>query len=152
LAVLEGHTDSVFDVQELSDGRLLSWSGDGTLRLWNSNTGVCIELIHENQLARKHPDLWRAHMGKMMPEKVAFDFFLSTSPYAPNLHHRTSPEAVASWNADSWTTVGRLLKDGTTVVGLESGQVCILNLHHGNRRISLSEAEEILASQREFTK
>ncbi len=39
--VLRGHTDSINGVQELADGRILSWSGDKTLRLWDSLTGVC---------------------------------------------------------------------------------------------------------------
>ena len=37
LAVLEGHTDWVGGALELRDGRLLSWSGDHTLRLWTAD-------------------------------------------------------------------------------------------------------------------
>jgi hypothetical protein len=33
---LQGHTEPVNGAQELSDGRLLSWSVDNTLRLWSS--------------------------------------------------------------------------------------------------------------------
>jgi hypothetical protein len=35
----------------------------------------------------------------------------------------------------------------TVVITQANGQVCILKLHHGNRRISLAEAEELLRSQ-----
>ncbi|MCX6901610.1 MAG: DUF4062 domain-containing protein, partial [Verrucomicrobia bacterium] len=41
LAVLEGHTDMVEGALALSDGRLLSWSDDNTLRLWDSQSGAC---------------------------------------------------------------------------------------------------------------
>jgi WD40 repeat protein len=34
---LDGHTDIVRGAKELSDGRLLSWSNDQTLRLWDAN-------------------------------------------------------------------------------------------------------------------
>lgn len=42
IAVLEGHEGSVTGAIELADGRLLSWSIDGTLRLWNGATGAQI--------------------------------------------------------------------------------------------------------------
>ena len=40
LRVLEGHTHVVEGALELSDGRLLSWSGDKTLRLWDGQSGA----------------------------------------------------------------------------------------------------------------
>jgi WD40 repeat protein len=36
--VLEGHTAEVSSALELTDGRLLSWSWDHTLRLWDLHT------------------------------------------------------------------------------------------------------------------
>ena len=42
----------------------------------------------------------------------------------------------------------RLGGDGTTVVTHANGQVCILKLHLGQRRVSYAEFEEILASQK----
>ena len=39
IMALEGHTDSVNGALELHDGRILSWAGDHTLRLWDSQTG-----------------------------------------------------------------------------------------------------------------
>ena len=38
--VFEGHTGSVSGALELSDGRVLSWSNDSTLRLWDRATGL----------------------------------------------------------------------------------------------------------------
>ena len=40
LATLEGHTDEVYGVLSLPDGRLLSWSTDRTLRLWDVGSGA----------------------------------------------------------------------------------------------------------------
>lgn len=40
IAVLGGHADSVRKAQLLPDGRILSISDDGTLRLWDSRTGL----------------------------------------------------------------------------------------------------------------
>jgi WD40 repeat protein len=37
LRVLEGHTGSVFGATEYTDGRILSWSSDHTLRLWTAD-------------------------------------------------------------------------------------------------------------------
>ena len=40
-----------------------------------------------------------------------------------------------------------LQADGTLVVTQSNGQVCILKLHQGRRRITLAEAEAILVEQ-----
>ena len=40
LAVMEGHTGSVTGATVLGDGRVLSWSDDGTLRLWDGTSGT----------------------------------------------------------------------------------------------------------------
>jgi len=34
---MDGHTDQVEGVKSLPDGRILSWSHDKTLRLWDSD-------------------------------------------------------------------------------------------------------------------
>ena len=45
LAVLEGHSAGINGAQMLSDGRILSWSDDGTLRLWDINSGYPITIL-----------------------------------------------------------------------------------------------------------
>lgn len=53
IGVLEGHKDSVTGVSISSDGHLvLSGSGDGTLRLWESDTGNCLRVFegHESDV------------------------------------------------------------------------------------------------------
>ena len=42
IAVLEGHNAAINGVQVLSDGRLLSWSNDNTLALWDPASGQCL--------------------------------------------------------------------------------------------------------------
>jgi WD40 repeat protein len=45
LVVLEGHTYAVFGAQILADGRVLSWSGDHSLRLWDGMTGAPLAVL-----------------------------------------------------------------------------------------------------------
>ena len=42
LLVFEGHTDRVTGALELAGGRLLSWSRDKTLRVWDGGSGKCL--------------------------------------------------------------------------------------------------------------
>jgi hypothetical protein len=44
-AVLEGHTKSVLGAMPLPGDRILSWSGDQTLRLWDAATGACLAVL-----------------------------------------------------------------------------------------------------------
>jgi WD40 repeat protein len=50
--VFEGHTDSVGGARVLADGRILSWSDDKTLRIWDSNSGKCLTVLegHTNRV------------------------------------------------------------------------------------------------------
>ena len=43
LTLAQGHTGSVVGVERLRNGNILSYSRDGTLRLWDSKTG---KLLH----------------------------------------------------------------------------------------------------------
>jgi WD40 repeat protein len=40
-AALEGHSDSINGVQLLSNGAILTWSNDHTLKIWDNNTYKC---------------------------------------------------------------------------------------------------------------
>ena len=42
---MEGHTKSVYDAQVLTDGRVLSWSVDNSLRLWDGQSGAPLGVI-----------------------------------------------------------------------------------------------------------
>jgi WD40 repeat protein len=144
LVVLEGHSGLVWGVQALSDGRLLSWSDDGTLRLWDGQSGACLEVVPQEQVAGRNPE-WRHVIAKIEnPPSVSEDFFGRALLRSAILRHRTLTPILAVWNAESDTSDPRLLPDGTAVVGQANGQVCVLKLHHGQRRISLAEAESLL--------
>ena len=47
--MLEGHTDLVRSVVLLDDGRVLSWSNDTTLRLWDAQTGESLAVLEGHQ-------------------------------------------------------------------------------------------------------
>jgi WD40 repeat protein len=46
-AVLAGHTDKIYCLALLPDGRVVSGSWDDTLRVWQPSTGVCDRVIPE---------------------------------------------------------------------------------------------------------
>ena len=39
---LTGHTNFVFCVTQLDDGRICSGSGDETIKIWDVGTGACV--------------------------------------------------------------------------------------------------------------
>lgn len=59
LRVFEGHIGAVKGALELADGCLLSWDGDDTLRLWDSQSGALLEAVSKKDAPRLHPD-WLA--------------------------------------------------------------------------------------------
>ena len=144
LTVLEGHTGWVWGVLELADGRLLSWSWDKTLRLWDSQSGACLEVVPYEQVAGRHPEWLQIVVKADEPESVSDDFFVDDSYRWAELRYKETAPPLAMWIADSETQPKCLVPDGTAVVTQYSGQVCILKLYHGNRRISLAECEALL--------
>ena len=45
---LTGHTDAVLCVMQLADGRIVSGSDDGSLRVWDNVTGRCIQQLTDH--------------------------------------------------------------------------------------------------------
>jgi WD40 repeat protein len=144
LAVFEGHIDEVRGALEFAGGRLVSWSDDRTLRLWDIHGGACLEAVSEVDARHRHPEWLHARATVHAPASVV-DGFWAQSPFrTAQLCHRNYTDLLASWNADSDSTARCLLPDGTVVVTQVNGQVCILKLHHGNRRITLADADSLL--------
>ena len=53
LQVMEGHTAGIKSVIQLPDERILSWSVDGTLRLWNLANGECEMILDEKNQSNR---------------------------------------------------------------------------------------------------
>ena len=46
LQTLEGHSDNVYSVAYSPDGtKIISGSGDNTVKIWNANTGQCLQTL-----------------------------------------------------------------------------------------------------------
>lgn len=82
-------------------------------------------------------------------DSVAGDWHGLASGRSAILRRETTSFLLATWQADADPDVPCLFPDGTMVVTQENGQVCFLHLHHGNRRISIAETEELLRSEGE---
>lgn len=56
LMVFEGHVDNIGGALVLPNGRLLSWSWDRTMRLWDASTGIEIALLegHSERIIEAH--------------------------------------------------------------------------------------------------
>ena len=52
LAVFEGHDQLVIDALEITEGNILSWSVDNTLRIWDKESGLCLSILegHEGEI------------------------------------------------------------------------------------------------------
>jgi WD40 repeat protein len=157
LKALEGHTSLVKGALVLPDGQLLSWSHDNTLRLWDRHSGACLDVVAEEQVASHRPEWLYARTEVLNSDSISGDFFIVGDFFAKmptrktHLRHKSIVPNIAAWNAESHTNARCLLPDGTVVVTQANDQVCILKLYHGNRRVSLAEAEEILALQMKQT-
>ena len=144
LAVLEGHTGEIAGGLELADGRLLSWSWYNTLWVWDSESGACLEVVQADQVSGRHPEWLHALEKVRNPRCVFRDFFVDSTARTAHLRHRVVSPLLAAWNAGSDASARCLLADGTVVVTQANFQVCILKLLHGQCRVSLAEAEELL--------
>ncbi len=151
---LGGHTDSVWDALELSDGRILSWGMDNktlrnTLRLWDGQSGECCETVPEDELDARHPE-WR-HTRENARRSEAFVSVFCCQSFECSAYcfaDATMSSVVVAWQAESNANAVLLMPDGTFIVTQANGQVCILKLHHGNRRISFTEAEALLLGRK----
>ena len=142
---LAGHTGGVTGALELTDGRLLSWSEDGTLRLWDGLAGVLLEAVSEKDAPRLHPDWLAARAESQTPSLVQCSFVGWTMDRVTGLSHQLPYAGYAAlWHADAPVTARHLLPDGTLVVTLDRGQVCFLKLYHGNRRIDLDTLRQLV--------
>ena len=150
-AVLEGHTKWFRGVMPLPDGRIMSWSKDDTLRLWDGRTGHCLEVVPLDEVARHYPDYHHHICMIEKPDNVAGKWAALANGRTVVLAHLLAyAPAPAAWEAESDSKPFILKPDGTLVVGQTNGEVCILKLYQGTRRVSLAEAEEVLRPTGQF--
>jgi WD40 repeat protein len=147
LAVFAGHSGYIWGALDLADGRILSWSNDKTFLLWDARSGQCLEVVSEKQARQGHPEWFYAREKTSNSKGVCGDYFAGSLSRSTFLRHKIISKPLVAWNADCNLSARCLLPDGTAIVTLANGQVCILKLHHGNHRVSLTEAEEIIAKQ-----
>jgi WD40 repeat protein len=167
LTALELHSIWVAGAVELADGRLLSWATDDTVWVWDSRTGTCLDVFTVRGQVRNYPKFRPRCMADhattrktgsresspvqeeqsilevLDPERVVGKHRLLASNHMARLHsgYGNPPSVVAGWEPDSDAVARYLLRDGTAVITLKSGQVCFLQLYHGNRPISIEEIE-----------
>ena len=134
----ERHTDSVEGAFALPDGRLLSWSDDDTLRLWDGTTGAPLDCVDRTEV-HTHPALYLARRTAMSPDTVQQHTFAQGNPRGLALFQ---PGHTTRWHTDGGWKADHLLPDGTIIAHCGK-HLAILHLHHGNRRMSVEEAERL---------
>ena len=143
MAPLEGA--GVNEVMELSDGRLLGWSKQGALKLWNSAAVLEASLSLEECLQR-FPEFRQAYYRdktrvslSVLANKHRSGFVRDSSDFGQKGHS-------IAWHGDSECVARHLESDGRAVFTQENGQVCFLQVHHGNKSITIAELEALTAT------
>ena len=140
LVTLEGHTETVTGALALPDGRLLSWSDDRTLRLWDGATGAHLDCVDQTEVQHTRPELYLAWRTAVSPHSVQSHTVADRNAGGLTLNHAGHS---TRWHADGEWTADHLLDDGTVVARCDK-HLAILHLHHGNRRVTIEEAERLL--------
>jgi WD40 repeat protein len=138
LAVLEGHSGAVWGALVLPDGRILSWSEDNTLRLWDSN-GSPVAVHSVNEALSLFPEFRSVWGGQDLNHSFTR---WGRDRNAGRLSYRSvEKDASFEWHGDSRCNARLLTPDGRAVLTQQNGQVCFLQVHHGNRPITIAELE-----------
>jgi hypothetical protein len=129
----------------LSDGRILSWSGDETLKLWDAVSGRQQSTWAFDKAAIEAPELWRAYKNQVSPNTLTGEGWADRlkrgiACFFLELNTRILWQGEGPWTA--W----HLLPDGKIVVTCHK-HLEFLALYNGNRRVDLSEAAGLLAAQ-----
>lgn len=172
---MEGHTNEVQGVGLLSAGRAVSWSEDGTVRVWDFESGKCLMVLNQmvklvivldddkalfwaggeilqlwdlntmhylesyddHTLHAAHEDIWRGCLGK---ERVVLTACLVCEENKAMLGIRPSiPDDGLYWFGTSECWARHLFADGRAIVTQANGQVCILRIYHGSKRVALND-------------
>jgi WD40 repeat protein len=142
LVTLKGHRAEVNGALVLPDSRILSWSDDNTLRVWEGSTGA--PLVTLNWPWATHPELRRAWRQAVDPDTLCSQTSALDARGGPRLWFYPPAATGIDWHADGDWTARHLLPDGTLVATCDK-HLAILHLHHGYRRVTIEEAEALLA-------
>lgn len=62
--ILEGHQSWIWGLQKITDDRLLSWSEDGTMRLWDLTDFSCLQILREASAV--HAVIYNKETGRLL--------------------------------------------------------------------------------------
>lgn len=142
LRILEGHGRSVNSAQLVPDGRILSWSPDATLCLWEGRSGQSLcEPISQKDLAWTNPLLLLQRNESKCPGGNSRQTTRWSSANTVGIATCAGPITPACWQGGSLVHTRDLLSKGILVVTLQGGHVFCLQLYHGARRITIQEYE-----------
>jgi len=154
LRVLKGHTGEIVGALSLPGGLLVAWGLGSTFWLWDATNEVCLREVGETEAATHYPkwldaraEAWKRQdaVGAIIARPLGRTTHL-LNENDPSYMDSWRAASLASWHAEWESAAGCLLfPDGTVVVDQYDGQVCILKLYHGQRRVSIAEAEQLLS-------
>lgn len=151
------------DVRCLPDGRLLLLKFASTPVVWDLNTGTTTP-ISEMESERLLPELRDGlacgdnldkrdlsqvlleHTGKLSSIRFMPSSYSWTETVNAGLLRLAGGNSASpcQWHGDSQCMARHLLPNGRAILTQYNGQVCFLDLYHGNRRVTLVEAERLL--------
>lgn len=136
---------TVFDYENFK--KAPSWNSCEDIALWDLNTGKCIQKFSGKEIEKEHPE-WFHFLKYSLDKKIINKGFLFENKifYAYILKQGALFPAVV-WHGENDTNALGLYPDGKAVVTQNPGQVCILQLHFGNKPITLEELEQTIGSK-----
>jgi len=142
LTTLEGHTKYVSGATVLPDGRVLSWSRDANLRIWDAQSGACLGSWETKNAAFEVPDLWRFYQQATNADTLTQE--AGIGPLARGISC-IFPELKKCilWQGEGEWKAHHLWSEGKIVVSCHK-QLEFLNVYHGKQCMTLAQARETL--------
>jgi len=145
LLVMEGHSKAVNGARFLEDGRVLSWSQDGTVGLWDGSSGIPLEILrghtHGINIVKILPDgrvlscsydgairCWDTYSGALVSfmdghkERINGISILSGG----SLVSWSDDCTLRLWNLESGATLKVLRGHAEAITGVEVGPNCTI--------------------------